>query len=115
MNKTILTCMTVAGAVLILLGAGLYITDWVLSPYLYTLGAVFFAIPQLSARYEGTNPVIRRLRRQQIFGALLLMVTSPCMFVLTHNEWIACLTIAAILELYTAFRIPAELEKENFN
>lgn len=107
--------MAILGAVLILVGAGLYITRWAASPYLYTVGAVFFAIPQLLARYEGKNPVIRRLRRQQIFGALLLMVTSPCMFVLVHNEWIVCLTIAAILELYTAFRIPAELEKENFN
>ena len=29
-----------------------------------------------------------------------------------NNEWILCLTIAAILELYTAFRIPNEMEKE---
>ena len=27
-------------------------------------------------------------------------------------EWIACLTIAAVLELYTAFRIPQEEAKE---
>lgn len=33
------------------------------------------------------------------------------MFTTRGNEWIACLTIAAILELYTAFRIPQEEEK----
>ena len=29
-----------------------------------------------------------------------------------YNEWVLCLTIAAVLELYTAFRIPQEMEKE---
>lgn len=114
MNKKLLGYMAAVGAVLILIGAGSYITSWLLSPYLYTVGAVLFAIAQLMSRYEGNNLVIRRLRRQQIFGALLLLVTSVCMFTLHRNEWIVCLTIAAILELYTAFRIPAEMEKEKF-
>lgn len=114
MNKKLLGYMAAVGAVLILIGAGSYITGWLLSPYLYTVGAVLFAIAQLISRYEGNNLVIRRLRRQQIFGALLLLVTSVCMFTLHRNEWIVCLTIAAILELYTAFRIPAEMEKEKF-
>lgn len=34
------------------------------------------------------------------------------MFTMKRNEWIVCLSIAAVLELYTAFRIPQELEKE---
>ena len=52
------------------------------------------------------------LRVQQIFGALALILTGAFMFTTRGNEWIACLTIAAILELYTAFRIPQEEEKE---
>ena len=47
-----------------------------------------------------------------IFGALALILTGAFMFTTRGNEWIACLTIAAILELYTAFRIPQEEEKE---
>lgn len=35
------------------------------------------------------------------------------MFTMNRNEWIVCLSIAAVLELYTAFRIPQELDKEN--
>ena len=112
MNKKYLEYMTTIGAVLILVGAGSYITQWALSPYLYTAGAILFAIAQLMSRYEGKNIIIRRLRRQQIFGAFLLMLTSVCMFTLHRNEWIVCLTVAAILELYTAFRIPDELEKK---
>lgn len=29
-----------------------------------------------------------------------------------RNEWIVCLLIGALLQLYAAFRIPSELEKE---
>lgn len=74
---------------------------------------------QMLARYEGTSIVIRRLRRQQIIGALLLLLSGAAMFAniygityLRHNEWLAVLAIAAVLELYTAFRIPQELRKE---
>lgn len=100
------------GAVLLLVGAMLQITRWELSPILYTIGAVMFAYVQVMSRYEGKNLIIRRLRRQQILGAVLLVFAGVLMFVTKHNEWVLCLTIAAILELYTAFRIPSELEKE---
>ena len=100
------------GAVLLLVGAMLQITRWELSPILYTIGAVMFAYVQVMSRYEGKNLIIRRLRRQQILGAALLVFAGVLMFVTKHNEWVLCLTIAAILELYTAFRIPSELEKE---
>lgn len=100
------------GAVLLLVGAMLQITRWELSPILYTIGAVMFAYVQVMSRYEGKNLVVRRLRRQQILGAVLLVFAGVLMFVTKHNEWVLCLTVAAILELYTAFRIPSELEKE---
>ena len=100
------------GAVLLLVGAMLQITRWELSPIIYTIGAVMFAYVQVMSRYEGKNLIIRRLRRQQILGAVLLVFAGVLMFVTKHNEWVLCLTIAAILELYTAFRIPSELEKE---
>ena len=100
------------GAVLLLVGAMLQITRWELSPILYTIGAVMFAYVQVMSRYEGKNLIVRRLRRQQILGAVLLVLAGVLMFVTKHNEWVLCLTVAAILELYTAFRIPSELEKE---
>ena len=100
------------GAVLLLVGAMLQITRWELSPIIYTLGAVMFAYVQVMSRYEGKNLIVRRLRRQQILGAVLLVFAGVLMFVTRHNEWVLCLTVAAILELYTAFRIPSELEKE---
>ena len=100
------------GAVLLLVGAMLQITRWELSPIIYTIGAMMFAYVQVMSRYEGKNLIVRRLRRQQILGAVLLVFAGVLMFVTKHNEWVLCLTIAAVLELYTAFRIPSELEKE---
>ena len=100
------------GAVLLLVGAMFQITRWELSPILYTIGAVMFAYVQVMSRYEGKNLIVRRLRRQQILGAVLLVFAGVLMFVTKHNEWVLCLTVAAILELYTAVRIPSELEKE---
>ena len=107
------------GAVLVLTGAATYVTGWTLSFYLYTAGACAFASMQLAAGYEGRNLVLRRLRVQQILGALMLLVTAVLMAMHTfqfgfarRNEWMVALTIACVLELYTAFRIPAEWEKE---
>lgn len=106
------TYLMMAGAILLLLGAMLQITRWELSPVIYTIGAVLFAYVQVMDGYQGQNLIIRRLRRQQILGAVLLVFTGVLMFVMKRNEWIVCLTIAAILELYTAFRIPTEMERE---
>ena len=101
-----------AGAVLTLAGAILQITRWEFSPYIYLIGAVLFAYTQVMDGYEGKNLIIRRLRRQQILGAVLLVFAGVLMLVTHNNEWILCLTIAAIFELYTAFRIPNELQKD---
>ena len=98
---------------MLLAGAMLQITRWELSPYIYTVGAVLFAYVQvMMGRYDGKNLIIRRLRRQQIIGAILLVFAGVLMFTSKRNEWIVCLTIAAVLQLYTAYRIPSELEKD---
>ena len=106
------TVVQVMGAVLLLIGAILQITRWELSPYIYTIGAVMFAYVQIMSRYEGKNLIVRRLRRQQVLGSVLLVFAGVLMFVTRHNEWVLCLSAAAVLQLYTAFRIPSELEKE---
>ena len=114
MSKTA-NYIQMAGGLLLLIGALLQITRWELSPYLYTLGAVLFAGIQVRYGYEGRNIVIRRLRRQQMLGATLMVVAGVLMFFTRHNEWVLCLSVAAVLQLYTAFRIPSELEKEQKN
>lgn len=107
------TVLSWVGALLLFVGLAIKITAWAYAPYIYIIGAAIFAYTQVMDRYEGKNIIIKRLRRQQILGASLLVFTGVVMILCKHNEWIACLTIASVMELYTAFRIPQELEKEN--
>ena len=109
----------VVGGILLIVGAILWPINWMPSIILYCMSAISFSCMQFLSRYEGKSFIIRRLRRQQILGSLLLLVTGVLMIAdklhlvyLHHNEWIACLSIAALLECYTAFRIPYELKKE---
>ena len=106
------SAIATVGAVALLLGAALQITQLAWAPYLYLIGAIMFAYVQVMSGYEGKNIIIRRLRRQQILGATLLVVAGVMMILWKRNEWVVCLTIAAVLEMYTAFRIPQEEEKE---
>jgi len=108
--KQLVPALFVVGAIMALTGAAVFITGWIYAPYIYTIG--LFALAQVNTPVKGKGKTLKRLRVQQIFGALALVLTGAFMFTTRGNEWIACLTIAAILELYTAFRIPQEEEKE---
>ena len=105
--KQLVPALFAVGAIMALTGAAVYITGWN-----YTIGAGFIALAQVNTPVKGKSKILKRLRIQQIFGALALILTGAFMFTTHGNEWIACLTIAAVLELYTAFRIPQEEAKE---
>ncbi len=110
------------GGVLMLIGAIMPMEPSLTTyaAYIYTSGALAFGCMQLQQRYEGRNPALIRLRRQQIIASFLLIVAG-FMFIMKVNyiapfrgdEWQVALCIAAFIELYTAFRIPAEIKKEN--
>lgn len=104
--------LAVGGAVVLFVGLVLQFMKLEWAPYVYLVGACLFAYVQLVPDYKGSNVVIRRLRRQQLLGAMLLVLTGVVMLLWKRNEWIVCLTISAVLELYTAFRIPQEEAKE---
>lgn len=113
--------VSIVGGLLLIVGALLPLAGTLaeFAPYVFTLGALSYGGTQILRRYEGQNPVIRRLRRQEILGAFLLMVSAILMLVSTFQlfplqggEWKVCLSIAVVFELYTAFRLPQELDKE---
>lgn len=117
------------GGVLLLFGAAVYITGWEYAPYLYLAGSVMFACGQFADRYEGDDRIMKRLRGQQVLGACFLLLTAVLMFsggiherLLTDvslggrmrsflleltrkNNWIVTLSIGAIFELYSSFRM----------
>lgn len=121
-----------AGGVMVLAGAILKITAWEFAPYMFLAGAVLFAAGQVTQPMKGDNVVVRRLRAQQMTGALMLIVTGVLMLtdgyhadlvlgntgtgmndflrsflisVTKKNSWIVSMSIAALCELYTSFRL----------
>lgn len=109
--KQLIPALFTVGAVMVLVGAAVFITGWLYAPYIYTIGATFVALAQINSPSTCKNATVKRLRRQQIFGALVLVLTGAFMLFTHGNEWIVSLTIAAILELYTSIRIPQEEAK----
>ncbi len=121
------------GGILLVVGTGLYVFQIVqhVACWIGLAGALLFAFMQLMQRYEGSDFVVRRLRRIVLLSDFLfvisgfLMVESQYRFLLPffdnvtvyiqyiYNKWIITLLIAAILQLYTGHRLSNELKKEN--
>ena len=107
------------GAVLMLAGAAAHIFAPLISFYLYSIGVLFYALMRLKTEYMGRSIVLIRLRRQQLLATVCFVLTMVLMSmqdlrygISRHNEWVVSLTVACVLELYTSWRIPQELEKE---
>ena len=116
-----------AGALLMVVGAGASLPGWSVAPWLFALGAMGFTSMQMLQRYEGQNFVIRRLRRIMLLSDVMFLVSALLMFAsqdnalhlphitylqYVYNKWVVTLLIAAVLQLYTTHRISNELEKE---
>ena len=111
MSAKVADTVAFCGTLVLFAGLALQFFKFECAPYVYLLGAVLFAYVQVVVSgYSGTNVMIKRLRRQQILGAMLLILTGVVML-----QWIVCLAVSAVLELYTAFRIPQEEAKEKKN
>ena len=126
LNRT-QTFIFLAGAVLMVIGAGSSILMWKVAPYVFAVGALAFASMQMLQRYEGTSVVIRRLRRMMLLSDFLFLISALLMFAsqgnflglsyityieYVYNKWVITLLIAAVLQLYSTHRIANELAKE---
>lgn len=127
------------GGITLLAGAVMHITGSDMSMHLYCGGTLMFAMAQLSDRYDGDNLTIRRLRGQQVLGAIFLLLSGLMMYaerwhtdivmnmqlndtlrsllgmLTARNGWIATMSFAAIFELYSSLRLDHELKKEKDN
>ena len=117
----------VSGAVLMVVGAAIWMLSKGVAPWLFAIGALAFTAMQLQQRYEGDNFTIHRLRRIMLMSDVLLILTAALMFAddgnpfgldhltwlnYVHNNWMVLLLIAAVIQLYTVFRIDSELREE---
>lgn len=105
MNPSVKTSIYNFSGILVILGAILYLTQWMYAPYLFALGTAGIAIVYLTTPYRELDFRRRRLHRFNVFAGILMIVSSALMF-RNRTEWIVCLFIAAVLQLYTAFVTP---------
>lgn len=106
-------------------GANIFMLRW--ASYVFAMGALAFVLMQFKQSYDGSNIVIRRLRRIMITSDVFFLLSAILMFanqsnflglnILTyvkyvHNNWVITLLVAAILQLYSTHRISHELDKE---
>lgn len=79
---------------------------------LYLGAAVLLLVTQFVLRERGGGVALRRLVVQQQLAGVVLVAAGVLMFTHTRNEWIVVMFVGALLELYTAYRIPQELDKK---
>ncbi len=127
-SKKILTCVSNVGELSVVLGASLWITRLAFTEYLFTAGAVLFLACRLVERHGDTgNTALKRLYVQRTLGGVMLVLSallmlfhsridgfavSDYMVRVTPAAWLVPFMIFAVIEIYTAFRIPAEQKKD---
>jgi hypothetical protein len=106
------------GAVMMLAGLSIRMFWPQVSLWVFGIGAMLFCLMQFKAEYLGCSFSVRRLRRQQLLACVFFLIAVLCMSMQTmqygpfrRNEWVVALAVACVLELYTAWRLPVELEK----
>lgn len=110
------------GGVLFLVGVCAYLYNPFWGMVMYTLGVLMYTTMQMLARYDGSSITLLRLRRQQLFSDLCFLLSAAAMMTqvlrfmpewLMMNSWIMLLVVGCVMQVYTAFRIPSELDKES--
>ena len=94
-------------ACLVLAGAVLHLTQWVVAPYLFAVGSAGVAVNYLTTPVGDLDFRGRRLHRFNVMAGFLMVVASGFQFN-GRKEWVVCLFISAILQLYTAFVSPKQ-------
>ena len=108
-----------AGALLMLCGTAIHILCPMAAMYVYGVGVLMFATMRVRAEYTGRDITLMRLRRQQLLACCCFVLTLVMMSMqllgwgmFRRQEWVVALAVGCVLELYTSFRIPQELKKQ---
>lgn len=110
-----------AGALVFLAGLSMRLFGFDGACWITALGVLLFVCMQMLMRYDGTDFTLQRLRRQQVFSGLAFLVMASLMIMQDNgwgpewakgNAWTVCLVVGCVLQVYTAFRIPQELERQ---
>lgn len=109
MNTQSRTIIYAISALMLLAGAILYHFQLYIAPYLFALGAAGITVCYLTISVKQMPFRQKRLHKYNVMAGLLTVFASALMFA-DRKEWLICLTIAAIFQLYTAFVTPKETQ-----
>ena len=104
MNSKTRTLLFIISGICVLFGAGIYLTQWGYAPYFVAIGSAGVTICYLTVPYHSLDYRMRRLNRINVLAGVAMIVASAFMFK-QRMEWVACLLVAAMLQLYTSFVI----------
>lgn len=109
----LITALNSLSWVMLLCGAvgKMFLAD--VASWVFLSAAVLLLVSQFILRVRGGNFVLKRLVLQQQIAGLVLVAAGVLMFTHHRNEWIVAMFVGTLLQLYTAFRIPQEIEKQN--
>jgi hypothetical protein len=105
MSDKIKGVLFVVSAILILAGAIMHVALPTVASYIFAVGSVGVAVYYFTIPVKDLDLRSRRLQRFNIFAGMLCLASSVLMFA-HRKEWVICLTIAAIFQLYSAFITP---------
>ncbi len=130
-KKQLLEYAVISGEILMIICSTAWITGWESVKYIYTIGTLLFAVGRFMIPHQSNTTVtLRRLYIQQTIGTVFALISAFLMlfyntlngieiqeYVIrsTPSAWLLPFIIFVILEVYTAFRIPSELNKINYN
>ena len=110
----------IAGEVMVIAGAMIWVTGWIGANYIYAAGATIFAVGRLGEKHDVKDAVVKRLYRQRTFGVVVALLSALVMnmepgfylgYYFPRTTWLVLFLVFAVFEVYTAFRIPAAEEK----
>ncbi len=113
--------MACAGEVLILVGAVLWMTGTLVANVLFAAGATLFAIGRINEKRVKGSITLSRLYGQRALGIVALLLSAVAMNMqggfyfgvyVRPSVWLIPFVVFVVIELYTAFRLPQQIKKE---
>lgn len=95
------------GAILVLAGAVLQISNSWFAPYVVGVGAIFIFVLRVISSPKDADFRVRRLMRIQLFGSLLIVASAYFMFT-NNNAWALALLLAAVIDIFVMIRLPKD-------
>ena len=134
--STLQNYILLIGAIMMVAGVGCIVIGIMpkATSIVFCVGAISFALMQMTQTYEGNNVTLRRLRHIMVLADIafiisgLLMLENVYKFFfplfantiegyntyihVVYNNWVVALLVGAVLEIYTTHRIAYVIRKE---